>query len=570
MMPRVDRLSCSIWDTMPILVIIFLVLSSPVWAAVPSDDCFNCHEDFKKRTTHESIACTDCHTGIKEIPHAEKLASPTCNACHHKTVDRFSAGIHKAKGLDCTQCHELHGKTKGKGADCASCHADVAHKTLPSRNKHLATLNCVACHGKLDKSGITTTVTLPKGAILDRKTVDRDENGFVNPAEWHAFEALLDQKFKGYKLEKQYWAYGDSHEIMPKAADCGECHQKRTRFASAVGRINDATGYSVQITPSVFIPEFPSLLEFSKTVHGQQGVKCTDCHTSQEKITDKVCVRCHEQVYDTYEKSIHAKKGATSCTDCHNPHLIKTYKEFNAEERVAICSRCHKDYITRHEWLPNTTLHFEYLECTTCHSPGSEKSMVFFFAEKKDKKKVPLQYEALEKIFGKDIHLKSVINDYAENMVKGEEIGRFVVDLQKKMGEKVFVNAEIIVTKVHHDYSVTRLKEKNCVTCHSPQAHFYNSMYLLLPEKDRHIYVPVKGTLLSVYPIGMALDIYLLGEQKITKNDILALFGKAPEGSVAYAKSLGFKLIDLVGVILVILVILSILAHALLRLLVKR
>src|SRR3989339_184916 len=243
---------------MPILVIIFLILSSPVWAAVPSDDCFNCHEDFKKRTTHESIACTDCHTGIKEIPHAEKLAPPKCNTCHHKTVDRFSAGIHKAKGLDCTQCHELHGKTKGKGADCASCHADVAHKTLPSINKHLATLNCVACHGKLDKSGITTTVTLPKGAILDRKTVDRDENGFANPAEWHAFEALLDQKFKGYKLEKQYWAYGDSHEIMPKAADCGECHQKRTRFASAVGRINDATGYSVQITPSVFIPEFPS------------------------------------------------------------------------------------------------------------------------------------------------------------------------------------------------------------------------------------------------------------------------------------------------------------------------
>ena len=155
-------------------------------------------------------------------------------------------------------------------------------------------------------------------------------------------------------------------------------------------------------------------------------------------------------------------------------------------------------------------------------------------------------------------------------MVKGEEIGRFVVDLKKKMGEEIFVDAEIIVTKVHHDYSVTRLKERNCVTCHSPQAHFYNSMYLILPEKDRHIYVPVKGTLLSVYPIGMALDIYLLGEEKITKDDIYALLGKAPEGSAAYAKSLGFKLIDLVGVILVILVILSVLAHALLRILVKR
>jgi hypothetical protein len=138
------------------------------------------------------------------------------------------------------------------------------------------------------------------------------------------------------------------------------------------------------------------------------------------------------------------------------------------------------------------------------------------------------------------------------------------------MGEGVFIDAEIIVTKVHHDYSVTRLKEKDCITCHSPQAHFYNSMYLILPEKERHVYVPVKGTLLSAYPIGMALDIYLLGEEKITKDDIYALFGKAAPGSSAYAKSLGFKLIDLAGVILIILVILSILVHALMRILVKR
>lgn len=555
---------------MLILVIIFLILSSPVGAAVLSDDCFDCHEKFKKRSSHENIACTDCHLGIKEIPHAEKLETPACNACHHKTVERFVAGVHNSKGLDCTQCHELHGKTKGKGADCAACHSDVAHKTLPSRGKHLATLNCVACHGKLEKSGITATVTLPKGAVLERKAVDLDGNGFADPTEWHAFEDLLDQKFKGYKLEKQYWVYGDHHEIMPKAADCGDCHEKRTRFASAVGRITDATGYSVPVAPSVFIPEFPSLSEFPKTVHGQNGIQCTDCHVSKEKISDKVCVQCHEQAYDTYEKSIHAQKGATSCTDCHNPHLIKTYKEFNAKERVAICSRCHKDYISRHEWLPNTTLHFDYLECTTCHSPGSEKSMVFFLADKKGNKKNALSYDDLERVFGKNVDLKSLISSTKENVVKGEEVGRFVVDLKKKMGKKIIVDAEIIVTKVHHDYSVTRLDERNCVTCHSPQAHFYKSMYLLLPEQDHHIYVPVKGTLLSAYPIGMALDIYLLGEEKITKDNIYALLGKAPEGSLAYAKGLGFKLIDLVGVILVILVILSILAHALLRVLVKR
>ncbi|MBW6484884.1 MAG: hypothetical protein K0B01_01865 [Syntrophobacterales bacterium] len=52
---------------MSALVIIFPVLSSPVCAIVPSDDCLNRHEEFKKITTHASIACRDCQLGIKLI-----------------------------------------------------------------------------------------------------------------------------------------------------------------------------------------------------------------------------------------------------------------------------------------------------------------------------------------------------------------------------------------------------------------------------------------------------------------------------------------------------------------------
>jgi predicted CXXCH cytochrome family protein len=305
-------------------------------------------------------------------------------------------------------------------------------------------------------------------------------------------------------------------------------------------------------------------------VHGQKGVRCLDCHISQDKISDTVCVRCHSQVYRTYEKSTHAKKGATSCTDCHNPHLIKSYKEFGAKERIAVCSRCHKDYMSRHEWLPNMLLHFDYLECTTCHSPGSEKSMVFFFARKEGKKERALQYDDLARVFGGNVNAKALINPNGENTVKSEEIGRFLIDLKKKMGDGIFIDAEILVTKVHHDYSVTRLKEKDCVTCHSPQAQFYNSVYLVLPEKDRHVYVPIKGTLLSSYPIGMALDFYLLGEEKITKDDVYSLFRKAVPGQPGGARSLGFKWIDAAGAVLLILVLLGILSHVLLRIVVKK
>jgi len=95
-------------------------------------------------------------------------------------------------------------------------------------------------------------------------------------------------------------------------------------------------------------------------------------------------------------------------------------------------------------------------------------------------------------------------------------------------------------------------------------------MYFILPEKERHVYVPVKGTLLSSYPIGMAVDFYLLGEEKISKKDLYTLFGRGAPGPSAGWKSLGFKLIDLGGVLLLVLVLLGLLAHVLLRVLVKR
>jgi predicted CXXCH cytochrome family protein len=423
----------------------------------------------------------------------------------------------------------------------------------------------LACHGDLDRSRVEAVITLPKGATLDRKAIDRDGNGFVDPTEWHALEALLAKSFKGFKLERQYWASGNVHEIVKKPATCSECHEKRTRFATAVVRIADAMPYSLQLSPWVFIPEFPPLDLFSKTVHGQEGIQCLDCHISQKKIEDTVCLRCHPEVYQTYRGSVHAKKGATSCTDCHNPHSIKSYKELGAKERIAVCSRCHKDYIAKHEWLPNTSLHFDYLECTTCHSPGSEKSMVFFFSKKAGGKGEALKYEDLRKEFGSNVNMKALIDQYAEKSIKSDEIGRLLVELKKGTKENVFLDADIIVTKVHHDYSVTRLKEKECVTCHSAQAQFYDSMYLILPGKERNVYVPAKGTLLSSLPIGMAMDFYLVGAEKMTKNDLFALFGKAGPDQPTVWKSLGFKWIDLSAVILTILVLLALLGHGLLR-----
>ena len=66
-------------------------------------------------------------------------------------------------------------------------------------------------------------------------------------------------------------------------------------------------------------------------------LQCSDCHASQAKVTDQVCVNCHKTTYNVYKHTSHASSGATVCTDCHNPHSITTYKELNARERLNVC-----------------------------------------------------------------------------------------------------------------------------------------------------------------------------------------------------------------------------------------
>lgn len=110
---------------------------------------------------------------------------------------------------------------------------------------------------------------------------------------------------------------------------------------------------------------------FSKTVHAEEGLSCTDCHlditgfphenfsarslreVSLELYT--VCKKCHEKQYDQTLDSIHQKElaggnnNAAICTDCHNPHIQKRMTDPSIghllpEARVQIpltCARCH-------------------------------------------------------------------------------------------------------------------------------------------------------------------------------------------------------------------------------------
>ncbi len=554
-----------------VALLALLVFTLDSKGAIKAGECLECHDAYKN-SSHGGTTCIDCHASITSLPHADKLPKPECVTCHRGTVGVFNESVHRRAGLVCGQCHTVHLIDQEKKY-CASCHATVAHSSLPSQKKHLSNLACVGCHGKASRTGMTVRVDM-NGQQVNVAQIDRDGNHFVTRAEWHAFDDLLRTRHKGaYRITKIYRIEADPHSVVETPVRCDACHGEAGYFQSAELQVAGSTSFTVRIDPSIFVPELPAAEEFGRTAHGIAGVRCVDCHEVQKNapegwsVNSTICSQCHEDIESVYSASIHSKNGATRCVDCHNPHRIKPYKELSAEDRVAVCSRCHGDYLRRHGWLPNTSLHFDYLECATCHSPRSQKSMVFYFAEKRAGKKSPLDYDRLVALYGSDP--ASALNENQGAATADTKIGNLFTTLLGR-DRNLVIDASIIVTRVYHDYSETRPREKACVTCHSSEARFYDSMFFILPGRTAPDYIPVKGTLISTYPIGGFVDVFLLGADKIRKVDLYTFLGKGAAGQRRQAPGFGFKLIDFFGLLVVTLILLVIVGHVILRVVIKR
>jgi len=554
------------------IILVLLALFSPsLNAAVTPDECLDCHEAYRK-SNHGKASCVDCHNDITAFPHREKLVKPLCKECHKETSALYAKSIHGAGGLSCKECHAVHFLDKDK-KDCLFCHKKVAHDSLPSKEKHLESMGCTACHGtkRGGSAKVQLRVHVSKGGAIGKEMIDPDKNSVIDRAEFDHLLAYLEKNHKDlYTMRKSYSVPGDVHGVAKKALQCDECHGEGNIFKEARLRLSGVSSHTFRADPKILIPELPSIKDYKATVHGKKGIACSDCHISQERISDDTCLKCHKEVYGVYKNSVHTKKGAALCTDCHNPHSITAYREYNAKQRVDVCARCHKDYLEKHTWLPHTRLHFNYLECSTCHSPESQKSIVFYIGKRSDGKKQALTYRDISDAYSSHVDLKKIIDADGDNLVISQELSDFFLGLQKKFREELFVGGSIIVTKVHHDYSEKGTKHKVCTTCHSHNAPFYDSMYLILPDAEDQLYIPVKGTTLGAAPISVFTDLSLLGEERVTINDIKMLFGVGDKGRSGQAPELGFKWIDLLGIALFAIILIFIMLHIIARIFLKR
>jgi cytochrome b subunit of formate dehydrogenase len=250
---------------------------------------------------------------------AQAIENAECFACHG---DKDSAKYVDEQKFS----HSIHAKNL-----CTSCHADIAD--LPHAEK-LKPVSCSQCH----------------------------------------------------RIETDIYLHSDHgqaiHKGVSEAASCKSCHGETHTLlnsrdpASPVNRANIPATCAkchgnIREMEKFDLRQRAVVVTYDKSVHGiahSNGVVnaavCTDCHGSHDlhrstnpesklnwQAIPATCGKCHENVRQTYIRSIHGKavasgiRDAPVCTDCHGEHTIQAVRA--ATSKVApshipeTCGQCH-------------------------------------------------------------------------------------------------------------------------------------------------------------------------------------------------------------------------------------
>jgi len=318
---------CSAWGEVVggVFLALLLVGIQDAYAATPDEtpisdeECLGCHSEVDPgplaRSPHKAQACADCHVGIVETPHEEKLPPVPCQKCHVKASKVFAASIHAPAEaeVECQSCHGTHAMKPAAelGAEpCRECHGQVTREYLGSVHaKALAKGSqdaalCVDCHG-----------------------------------EAHRLRSHKDSQSPTFHSRT--------------AETCGHCHADRALVERR----------------RIPIPQAYQL--YQKSVHaravaaGKPGATCNDCHESHDlrRANDprssiyrenipRTCGQCHAKEAKAYLESVHGiavTNGVTKspvCADCHGEHSIAATRDPASRVSVAAvsktCSSCHE------------------------------------------------------------------------------------------------------------------------------------------------------------------------------------------------------------------------------------
>src|ERR1043166_9533806 len=279
-------------------------------AKFKNDDCLDCHTDpnntkkvngqtvpvgifptnFFNKSIHAKLNCVDCHVGIKDLVHENRLPKPQCDSCHDTKTNHTAAIAEYATSI--------HGMSHTLGASGAA--------------------NCWDCHGKHDMLGVKNGLS-PVFKLNHPRTC----------ATCHTNRAITTEyKMKYPDVVSQFNDSIHGRALLKMglivAPSCNDCHGVHDikRGVDRDSPINHANVAKTCGKCHVKIEEV-----YNKSVHGQllakgdkRGPVCTDCPPAHDVETpknghfkmasDKRCGKCHEDRLEHYRDTYHGKAMA--------------------------------------------------------------------------------------------------------------------------------------------------------------------------------------------------------------------------------------------------------------------
>jgi cytochrome b subunit of formate dehydrogenase len=325
-------------------------------APITTADCLECHTDPTLTRTvsgrqvllsvidtnrydgsvHGILDCTDCHSGITDLPHLDRLPPAQCGDCHEDATREYRSSIHGVS-------RQMGG---GAAARCGDCHGDHYMAPVKTLDSPVFKLNlpqtCAKCHSNQ--------------SITDEYHIRAPD----------AAEQYLDS-IHGRGLLKMGLIVAPScndchgiHNIVPGTYTNSPVHHSRVSHTCGKCHVGIEQIYNA-------------------SVHGQlllqgdgKGPVCTDCHTAHaiepphasghfKAASDQRCGQCHMDRLTHYRDTYHGKAMAlgrpnvapdvAACYDCHGHHDVlpssNPASRLSPENIVATCQACHPKANTR-------------------------------------------------------------------------------------------------------------------------------------------------------------------------------------------------------------------------------
>jgi predicted CXXCH cytochrome family protein len=376
------------------LGLIFMVFFASESRAELSVDCFECHQELKKKCdtgiVHQAVRqnnCAGCHNShTARFDHLLiSEGSTLCYNCHRKQEEKWQGlKLHEPiQQAGCLGCHDAHAspyryQLKAEGKDlCFRCHSTKSFE-MKYVHKPVREGKCQTCHAShASKENFLLVEPLSKLCLNchEQKNLAQSHQGY----DVRDSECTLCHN--PHSSNSKDLTYGFSHQPY-KERNCRGCHQGKKEMQRSL------VAHGANLCYTCHQREKEQFQHASRSHVADGDNQCTYCHnphaSERKSLTRKdikvLCLSCHPKMAARLKENagdyLHPEVAKGNCTSCHDPHS-SSLPHFYKADVLLLCTKCHiKQKKARHpvgEKAIDPRDRKSQINCITCHDPMGTK-----------------------------------------------------------------------------------------------------------------------------------------------------------------------------------------------------